>query len=171
MKSRIRKTDLSRQNEPDTSSLGPRPGREQFRVPEGYFEALPARVQDAIREKAGGKRFIPIPAFFSRKIVMIPLSLAVIVAAGLLLLLPYQQQSSGVMVTASDSLKAAYDASYVADVQREEDLLLDSMIDNLPSHPELATPVIQLPKEEISEEAIIEYLKDQDLDIELLAEL
>jgi len=148
-------------------------GSEPFRVPAGYFDELPGRVQDRILTERNGKRPVTwLTRLLRTRKIWIPVLAAACILIALFISLPVNKSTRPMAVT-SDSLnlKAAYDASYAgenisADYAEIDKVLSDSWFDAKTN-----ISFIRTNDTELSNDSIIDYLQDQEMDPELLAQL
>ncbi|NVO20350.1 MAG: hypothetical protein HXX13_11650 [Bacteroidetes bacterium] len=149
-------------------------GLEHFKVPETYFDQLPGRIHDRI-----GKESMPGILSLLKKMpylkprIVFPLAAAIIIIGGILIFLPRTKDSNRDLVMKQDSSvnMEEYDESYATEAQFEEfsyayQTLQDSDLTN-----EVISGFISQNENSVSEQDIAEYLKDQDIDSDVLAEL
>jgi hypothetical protein len=160
--------EILNQAEGDARSLNP------FMVPAGYFDELPGRILDKIavdkRRPAGSWKGASI--FVFRNAWISYLAAATIIIA-LILIIPWQRSSNKVLTEIHDTLNlnTDYDASYANDAALADYKVIEEYLGN-PSNSNYKTLNFNIMDlEEIPDEAIIEYLNEQELDTELLAEL
>ena len=150
-----------------------RPGEESFRVPEGYFHDLPGRIQDKIisaRNEEGAFAWF-LKLVLARK-VWIPALVTACLLIALFIFLPGQKASQPLAASADTlGLKAAYDASYAGETYNAEFAEIDKVMSDPTFDTGSSISFIHTSDPEITGESILDYLQDQELDPELLAQL
>jgi hypothetical protein len=165
------KNDLQ-EEEPDIPGLSK--GMNGFKVPEGYFDSLPGRIMvkaemEKDRQSNPGRMHSMV---YSTK-VWIPLLAAASIIFTLFFILPESKKTEDILSQVHDTmnLNNAYDASYAGDVLVADYKIMDVFLEQLSADQEISFDNLYYTEEEISNEAIIEYLNEQEIDIDLLAEL
>ena len=171
-----------RQNNPDTEKeenlLEGIPGlsgkEESFRVPEGYFDTLPGRISDAIHrsDQTGTKSSQTLLPTIQRNVWM-PLLAAASLVIAFILFSPFEGEKDAGNGMASDTLSraATYDASYASDLLTDDISASERMLETMPDDAEISFEYAYPAGDTLVEEAILEYLKNQELDTDLLAQL
>jgi hypothetical protein len=167
------KVTNNRKENPDQGRLNiPGLDREKklFKVPDGYFDNLPGRIEERIHEEEITKKTRSNPRTLT---VLIPLLAAAALVVAYFLIIPFADRDKKNIVQIVDSLNPnnAFDASYTGDLLIYDYQLTDNLLTQLPADTEIDFITLDSDEEAISDEAIVEYLNDQDLDTELLAEL
>jgi hypothetical protein len=137
-------------------------------VPEGYFDTLSPRIIDRIKEKENRALSKSGILVFRKPVVWAPIVAVAIAAVLLIFIIP---SKSNQIIPAYDELadiNMAYDASYAEEVLLAESYSRDKEI-------EMAANIIPVTSSinvnsDVTEEEIVEYLKDQDLEIEIITE-
>jgi hypothetical protein len=135
-----------------------------LKVPEGYFDSLSPRIVDSINDRQSRKVNVPV---FRKSIVWAPVLATITVAVLLIFVIPAKKNTT---IPATDEwaeINMAYDASYA-----EEALFAEGYsIDNELEKSDLKIESVSLSKNnEPTDEEITEYLKDQDLDLDMITE-
>ena len=139
-----------------------------YKVPDGYFDALSPRIIDRINEK-DNKVLSKSGFFVFRKPVVWAPIMAVAVAAVLLIFIvpPKTNQIIPVYDELAD-INMAYDASYAEEVLLAESYNRDKEIEIAVNSIPVTTAINE--NSDLSEDLIEEYLKDQDIEIEIITE-
>jgi hypothetical protein len=150
------------------------PKREGLKVPDGYFDSLSQRVQDRV---AASDKKSPAKWFSlgqqSVKTLLIPVTITAVVLIAFIILLPnkkIEQQAIKTDTTPSAST-FDYDASYAQEAIAIEDFDLRNEVANSKKDLGLVMSRVAENDTTISDSDIIEYLSEQEIDLELLAEL
>lgn len=147
-----------------------------FKVPVNYFEELPGRIEQTIRKEETGPQLNNAGSSTTRRIIIYriaPLLAAASVIIALFFLFPVSKTSNVASNNTNDSLNltASYDASYATEAIQDEYVLMNEMLDDPDAQLNVETSSDFYESNEISDEDITDYLMDQDIDTDLLAEL
>jgi hypothetical protein len=166
------KHTISKQDQ-ETDNLSPqleslRHNESGYKVPVGYFDALSPRIIDRINEKDNKVLSKSGILVFRKPVVWAPL-MAVAVAAVLLIFIvpPKKNQIIPVYDELAD-INMAYDASYAEEVLLAESYNHDKEIEIAVNAIPVTTSVSE--SSDLTEDEIEEYLKDQDIEIEIITE-
>ena len=133
-------------------------------VPEGYFDSLSPRIVDSINDRQNRK--VNVPAF-RKSIVWAPVLATITVAVLLIFVIPARKNTT---IPATDEwaeINMAYDASYAEEALFSEGYSIDNELEKS----DLKIESVSLSKNnEPTDEEITEYLKDQDLDLDMITE-
>lgn len=142
-----------------------------FKVPEGYFDDLSKKMQEKIASGNPAKA-VRLHSYFSTRNIAIVASVAALIIAGLLIIPAIQNNSnsgngfSNANQTEIPAENLMYDESVAmqndADYQQID---LNEEMEIIPVAEHFATDTT------ITDEDIIQYLSNEDLDTDLLAEL
>jgi hypothetical protein len=142
-----------------------------FNVPEGYFDDLSKKMQEKIASGNQSKT-VRLHSYFSTRNIAIAASVAALIIAGLLIIPAIQNNSnsgkglSNANQTEIPAENLMYDESVAmqndADYQQID---LNEEMEIIPVAEHFATDTT------ITDEDIIQYLSNEDLDTDLLAEL
>jgi hypothetical protein len=174
MKKKNIHTDLTGPEEILRRFLPDNPGKEPFKVPEGYFDTLPGRIRDEIGARPATK-FNPasIRSYFTFRRVLAPVLAIAVVAVLIFFLLPHPNSSKQSMVENKDTLNltAGYDASYAGEALFDEYESISKMIEesNLTQDADISFTTTS--NDGITNEDICDYLQEQELDSDVIAEL
>lgn len=137
-----------------------------YKVPDGYFDSLGSRITDRIileENKAFKKSQIPV---FRKPALWAPLLATSIVAVLLVFVIPAKKTATIPATDEWNEINMAYDASYVQEVLFTESNSMDFELENA---------VISLSESntskginEITDDEITDYLKDQELDLDMI---
>jgi len=137
-----------------------------YKVPDGYFDSLGSRITDRIileENKAFKKSQIPV---FRKPALWAPLLATSIVAVLLVFVIPAKKTATIPATDEWNEINMAYDASYAQEVLFTESNSMDFELENA---------VISLSESntskginEITDDEITDYLKDQELDLDML---
>lgn len=144
------------------------PQNDGFIVPERYFDQLASQISERINngEKKTKKAITGYRLF-------IPLAAAASVILVFAIYYLNQQGSQSVQNSSSannNAIETAVDESYVNDLMTEDYKQAQTLIENL-DEDEINFVDKPLISEDITEESIMEFLNEQELDPSLLAEL
>lgn len=142
-----------------------------YTVPDGYFDNLTLKIQNQISNNKKGKT-IRFAGYFNPKNIVIVTSIAAAVITGLLLVPvlmknePTAKQELSQTVTSEQTESAIFDESLALQVESDYQALdFENEVDLIPVAEHFASDTT------ISNEDIIQYLENEDLDTDLLAEL
>jgi hypothetical protein len=174
MKKRNLHTDQTEPEELLRRFLTENPGNEPFKVPEGYFDRLPGRIRDEIVSKTSGK-FNPFSfrSFFTVRRVWVPVLAIAVVCIVVYFLLPYPERTQQSLVENKDTLNMStgYDASYAGEALLDEYASISKMIEESSLTQDADISFITTSNDGITNEDICDYLQEQELDSDVIAEL
>jgi hypothetical protein len=139
-----------------------------YKVPDNYFDTLSPRIIDRINQKENGALSKSGIFVFRKPVVWAPI-MAIAVAAVLLIFIDPTKTNQ--IIPVYDELadiKMAYDASYAEEVLLAESYSRDKEIEVAVNTIPATTTINE--NSDLSEDLIEEYLKDQDIEIEILIE-
>jgi hypothetical protein len=137
-----------------------------FKVPDGYFDSLSPRIVDAIKKQENRSFIQAIIPSFRKPYIWAPAMVTALVAVLLLFVIPLKKESSVQVVNQWEEINMAYDASYAEEALLAESYTIENElekadINNIES-------VSYTGANEATDEEITEYLKNQDIDSDLL---
>ncbi|HPT14140.1 MAG TPA: hypothetical protein PK796_05075 [Bacteroidales bacterium] len=150
------------------------PHGEGFKAPDGYFDSLSERLREQIAnsENELAQRWYTLNRQ-TLKPVMIPLAIVAAMLIAVFLFLP--EKKSDQQATNTDTLPPAsiydYDESYAREAIALEDASLSDAVENTDDDLGYILSMSAANDTTLSETDIIDYLNDQEIDPELLAEL
>ena len=139
-----------------------------FKAPAGYFDSLSPRIIDRINSKEHGSISKVLISGFKKPLVWVPVMATLLVIIALVFLIPSQKESPLVVVNEISDISMAYDPSYAQEAMLIESHTLETKLEN--SNIDYTQTSILNGQDEPSAEEIIKYLKDNDVDTELLNE-
>lgn len=158
---------------PENESLPPmlsklRTGADGNNTPDGYFDSLGSRIADRIaNRKSASFLSVTFPSV-SKPLVWVPTLAAVIVVVALVFVLPEKKAVEIPEVDEWTEIRMAFDASYAEEVLLSESHSVDREIENIDlSYIQSAT---YTGKNEPTRDEISEYLKDQEIEPDILNE-
>jgi hypothetical protein len=137
-----------------------------FKVPYGYFDSLNPRIADAIQKQENRSVFKTFFFSFRRPLVWAP-SMALIITILLIIVIPTRKEPVSEVTDEWNEISMAYDPSYAEEVFFTESNLIDTELENADNN---IMTVSITGNNEPTDEEITKYLKDQDVDPELLIE-
>ncbi|HOW30390.1 MAG TPA: hypothetical protein PLP88_02385 [Bacteroidales bacterium] len=145
-----------------------------LKTPPSYFDTLPSRIQDRIAMNDKRPVFTWISnTYRTTRPVLIPVSLVAAILIVTSILLPIQKKENAVATTDTTSSTGVYeyDASYAHEVIAFEEADVAEEIEN--SEYDLGTTLGQTSGNDttLSQSEIIDYLNQNEIEPELLAEL
>jgi|WetSurMetagenome_2_1015567.scaffolds.fasta_scaffold28954_3 hypothetical protein len=150
------------------------PPAQNLKVPSGYFEKLPYVMQDRIAAEDQK----PLSTWFNRasqryQSLVMPVSIAALLIISLIVFLPGRKSQTQSALNSIDSsaYSLGYDESYAHEAIAIESVDLNNEIDSLEDDLGEALSRPAMNDSSLSDDDIIEYLNQQDIDPELLAEL
>lgn len=167
----------SKQNKPDlTNEDGPLPEileemRKEaggFKAPAGYFDSLSPRIIDRINMKEHSSIINVFISGYKKPLVWVPVMATLLVIVSLVFLIPSQKESPLVVVNEISDISMAYDPSYAQEAILLESHTLETKLEN--SNIDYTKTSILNGQNGLSEDEIIKYLKDNEIDTELLNE-
>ncbi len=167
----------SKQNKPDlTNEDGflpeiPEEMRKEtggFKAPAGYFDSLSPRIIDRINSKEQSSISNVLISVFKKPLVWVPVMATLLVIVSLVFLIPSQKETPVIVVNEISDISMAYDPSYAQEAILLESHTLETRLEN--SNIDYTQTSILNGQNGPSAEEIIKYLKDNDVDTELLNE-
>jgi len=148
-------------------------GIEAFKVPEGYFDALPSRIRDEI--SAGDYEshgHVWMKKQFASYWVWIPVLSVSLVLLAIFTWMPDKSKHETIAeIEDTLYLDQALDASYAGEVMFQEYTAVYEMLENPVLQNQEAVSFIGTGDDGITDEEIIEYLNNQELDTEVLSQI
>lgn len=150
------------------------PHGDGYKTPDGYFDLLSERLREQIAksENKPAQRWYSL-GHQALKPVMIPLALLAAVLIAIFLFLPGKKSEQQALN--NDTLQPAsiydYDESYAREAIAFEDASLSDAVENTGDDLGYILSISAANDTTLCETDIIEYLNDQEIDPELLAEL
>ncbi len=139
-----------------------------YKVPDGYFDALSPRIIDRINQKENGALSKSGIFVFQKPVVWAPIMAVAVAAVLLIFFVPSKTNQIIPVYDELADISMAYDASYAEEVLLAESYSRDKEIEVAVNTIPATTPING--NSELSEDLIEEYLKDQDIEIEILIE-
>jgi hypothetical protein len=139
-----------------------------FKVPDGYFDSLSPRIVDSIKKQESRSIFKTLVPSLRKPLVWAPAMASVVVVLLLVFAVPSKKTSTIPVIDEWTELNMAYDESYAAEVYLSESSIIDNELENKDVNYIAATTI--LAKSEPTLDEITEYLKDQDIDTDILNE-
>jgi len=139
-----------------------------LKVPDGYFDSLGSRITDRIiqeENKAFAKSQIPV---FRKPAMWAPMLATGIVTVLLVFVIPVKKTTT---IQPSDEwagINMAYDASYAEEVLFAESNSMDYELENAAISVSESNTTKGI--NEITDDDITEYLKEQELDLEMITD-
>lgn len=159
-----KKTDHSENHLPFLESL--KQENQGFRVPVGYFDSLSPRIVDAIK-KQENKSFIRILIpVFRKPVFWAPLAVTSVIAILLFFAIPDEKVSAVQIADEWTELTMVYDASYAEEALLAESHAIDNELE-MTNIDFMETASIAGMNEPTDEE-ITKYLKEQEIDNDIL---
>lgn len=152
-------------------------GSEQggFKAPDNYFGELPGRIEQAIRNQEKGQKLKNTGSSTSRIVMyrVVPILAAASVIIALFFLFPVGKTTVLTSGSPYDSLNpnASYDASYATEAIQDDYVEMNEMLNAPDAQFDIEMTSEFYESNEITDQDISDYLMDQDLDTDLLAEL
>jgi hypothetical protein len=151
-------------------NLSPLPGslrkdRNNLKVPDGYFDSLNPMIVEGIK-KQENKAIINL-SLIRKPLIWAPMLAASVVALLLVLTIPVKQASTIPLTDEWAEINMAYDASYAEEVLLAESFSMENEIENTDG---TSISASLSGSNEATDEEITEYLKDQELDIEIITD-
>lgn len=135
-----------------------------LKVPAGYFHTLSPRIIDSINKQEQRKVHLPV---FRKPIVLAPALAILVVAVLLIFVIPSKETASIPLVDEWAEINMAYDASYAEEALFTESFKIDNEIEK--SDFKIESVSLSMNNEPTDEE-ITEYLKDQEMDMDMITE-
>ena len=138
-----------------------------FKVPDGYFDALSPRIADSVnkQDRSFVKTLLPT---LRKPLVWAPAMASVVVVLLLVFAVPSKKASTIQVIDEWAELNMAYDESYAAEVYLSESSIIDNELEKKDANYIAAASVSA--KSDPTLDEITEYLKDQDIDTDILNE-
>jgi hypothetical protein len=137
-----------------------------FKIPEGYFDTLSPRIADSIKSQKRRSFFQALFPSFRKPFVWAPVMATAIVAALLVFVIPEQQESSIPVIDEWTEINMAYDASYAEEALLAESNAIDTELEITEMNNNESIPATEM--NEYTADEITEYLKNQEIDSEIL---
>jgi hypothetical protein len=161
----LKQTHESEQLSPVLTKL--RNDNQGFKVPEGYFNSLGPRITDKIKKQENRSIIKILVPSFRKPLVWIPVLSTAVVAVLLIFVVPAKKTLTTPAVDEWAEINMAYDASYAEEVLLAESYIYDKEIESsVVSNPGYVT----LSKNEPTIDEITEYLKEQEIDTDIINE-
>lgn len=157
----------------DTEQLSPvleklRNEAQGFKVPDRYFETLSPRLIDRIESKENGSFLKTAVPTFRKPVIWAPALATLIVAVLLVFVIPDKKTSTTPVIDEFTEINMSYDASYAEEALLNESNIIDNELENnevsyiaSASYNGVSEPTI---------DEITEYLKEQEIDTDILTE-
>jgi ornithine carbamoyltransferase len=139
-----------------------------FRIPDGYFDSLSLRIADGIKKQENRsllKAFVPT---FRKPLVWAPIMATVLVAILLIFVIPAKKTSTNQVVDEWTEINMAYDPSYASEALLAESNNIDKAIEGKDIN--YSEVVAVTGQNEPTNEEIAKYLKEHEIDTDLLNE-
>jgi hypothetical protein len=145
-----------------------RPGADGIKTPDGYFDSLGSRIDDGIANRKGASFLSVAFPSVSKPLLWVPTLAAVVAVVLLVFVLPEKKAAEIPAVDEWTEIRMAIDASYAEEVLLSESHAVDRAIENIDlSYIQSAT---YTGKNEPTQDEISEYLKDQEIEPDILNE-
>lgn len=166
---------ISQQTYPDHDTLPPllenlRKEKQGQQVPEGYFDTLSPRIVDRIGNRNRQNRLFIILTTIRKKFVWAPVMATSVIAVLLIFVIPGPKQ---LPVAPSDELSQilmAYDPSYAEESMLTESEMIDNEIDKSDTFSSGSENSFDSSDTGPTDDEIAEYLKNQEIETEMLTE-
>jgi hypothetical protein len=139
-----------------------------FKVPDGYFDSLSPRIVDSIKKQENRSIIKTLVPSLKKPLVWAPAMASVVVLLLLVFAVPSKKTATIQVIDEWTELNMAYDESYAAEVYLSESSIIDNELENKDINLIASTTVTA--KNEPTLDDITEYLKDQDIDPDILNE-
>jgi hypothetical protein len=136
-----------------------------IKVPEGYFDTLSPRIVDAINIQSRSKVTIP---FYRKPILWAPVMATILTAVLLIFVVPSKKTTTIPAINEWSEMEMGYDASYADEVLFTESYNIENEIENTESLTKSAA--LSNNTDVLTDDEISAYLKDQNVDIEVITE-
>lgn len=138
-----------------------------FNVPDGYFDSLSPRIIDGIKKQENRAILKILVPSFRKPLVWAPAMATVIVAVLLIFVIPAKKTSTIPVADEWTEINMAYDASYAEEALLAESYTYDKEIESsVISNSGSAT----LSKNDPTDAEITEYLKEHEIDTDIINE-
>ncbi len=137
-----------------------------IKVPDGYFDSLSPRIVDEINKRKNRSFIVSVLPAFGKPFVWAPVIATVIVAILFIFIIPLKKESAVPVYDEWTEISMAYDESYAEEALFAESNKIDAELDKADINfiKTASFSAGAMP----TDEEITEYLKDQDIDTELL---
>lgn len=139
-----------------------------FKVPDGYFDSLSPRIIDSIQKQENRSFINTLVTALRKPLVWAPAFASVAVVLLLVFAVPSKKATLPQVTDEWAEINMAYDESYAAEIYLSESSIIDNELDKKDANYIAAASVST--KNEPTLDEITEYLKDQDIDTDILNE-
>jgi len=139
-----------------------------LKVPDGYFDTLNPRIIDKINLQENRKSWKQGLPVFRKPIVWAPVLATGLVAVLLIFVIPVKNPEIIPAIDEWTEMNMAYDASFAEEALFTESYTIDNELEN--SGINISEASSAQDNNEITDEEIADYLKEQDLDPEMINE-
>jgi len=139
-----------------------------FKVPDGYFDSLSPRIVDSIQKKENRSFIKTLFPALKKPLVWVPAFASVIVVLLLVLAVPSKKASIPQVTDEWTEMNMAYDESYAEEIYLAESNIIDEELENKDAN-YIASASFPVNGEPTINE-ITEYLKEQEIDTDILNE-
>jgi hypothetical protein len=173
MKSDQKNSDSSAHEDMIRQLMKPGDRKTGFKVPEGYFEELPGQIQSLINTPSSDPSFAHSSGHDLFGSVWIRIATAAVIIIALFLSIPLNKSGKDISSNTADTsnISAAYDASYANDATHSDYVSAIRLMEDPSEKIDESVSSITISDDGITDEDIIEYLKEQELDTDVLAQL
>lgn len=166
---------ISQQTYPDHDNLPPllenlRKEKQAQQVPEGYFDSLSPRIVDRIGIQNRRNPLIKMLTTFRKKLVWAPVLATAVIAVLLIFVIPGEKQMPVAPLDELSQIMMAYDESYAEESLLAESEMIDNEIDKSDNFFSVSENSIDSSETGPTDDEITEYLKNQDIETEILTE-
>jgi hypothetical protein len=171
-----RKIKNNEQPEPDKDLhyiFSGKKGNDAFKVPEVYFDTLPLRIRDKISaENATRYSFTWFRKQFASRWVWVPaLSVSMLLLAIYTWMPENNNNVSYAAIGDTLNLNQAVDASYAGEAIFDEYVAVYKILESSESESQEVVSFVSTYDDDITDEEIVEYLNNQQLDAEVLSQI
>lgn len=139
-----------------------------FRVPDGYFDSLSPRIVDGIKKQENRSLLKALVPTFRKPLVWAPIMATVLVAILLIFVIPVKKTSTNQVVDEWTEINMAYDPSYASEALLAESNNINKAIEGKDIN--YSEVVAVTGQNEPTNEEIAKYLKEHEIDTDLLNE-
>ncbi|MDO9257140.1 MAG: hypothetical protein Q7U54_16595 [Bacteroidales bacterium] len=161
----VKQTDESEQLSPVLTKL--RNETQGFKVPDGYFDSLSPRIVDEIKKRENRLIVKILVPSFRKPLVWVPTLATAIVAILLIFVIPAKKISTIPVADEWTEINMAYDASYAEEALLAESYTYDKEIESSVITNNASASLIQ---NEPTDDEITKYLKDHEIDTDIINE-
>lgn len=139
-----------------------------LRVPDGYFDLLSPAIIDRIKEQENKSLLKSHSTVYMKPVVWAPVLATSVAVVLLMFIIPAENKETITETDEWTEINIAYDASYAEEVLLAESYNIDYELENNnigDNESNTTKGVIELTDDEITE-----YLKDQEIDLELITD-